>query len=351
MIVLGVETTCDETGVAILEDGFRIRANIVNSQIPLHERFGGVVPEIASRAHAEVVTRLIERALVEADLSINDPKPPVDAIAVANRPGLIGALLVGVTAAKALSLAWDVPLIGVDHVHAHIHSVMLSLSNPPETAPREEDYFPAISLVVSGGHTTLYASRSATDHEILGNTTDDAAGEAFDKVAALLGLGYPGGPAISSAAEKGDRQSTRFPRTLLGKDSLDFSFSGLKTAVRYYSKGQDAPRTAPIRPGLKVEDVAAAFEAAAVDVLVEKLRRAMKQRGMQRAIVCGGVAANRYLRSELESFAKAEGVAVHFPELKLCTDNAAMIAGLGHALAARGTRHNLSLKASTMTSP
>lgn len=347
MLVLGIESTCDETGVAIIEDGYRIRANVVNSQVPLHERFGGVVPEIASRAHTEVITRLIERALKEAGLECG-PKPPVDLIAVAHRPGLIGALLVGVTAAKSLALAWDIPLIGVDHVHAHIYSVILQ-SEEPDEPPQESDFFPAVSLVVSGGHTSLYFSRNAIEHSLIGTTTDDAAGEAFDKVAALLGLGYPGGPAISRAAADGDRKSTRFPRTLLGNDSLDFSFSGLKTAVRYYAKGQDAERTAPLKPGIEVADVAAAFEAAVVDVLVEKVRRAVEHEGVERAIVAGGVAANRHLREQLEHWARREHVTLQIPELKFCTDNAAMITALGTRLWQAGRRHDLDLEASTTT--
>ena len=349
MLVLGIESTCDETGVSIIEDGYRIRANVLNSQVPIHERFGGVVPEIASRAHTQVITRLIERALEEAGLE-SGPKAPVDLIAVAHRPGLIGALLVGVTAAKALAWAWDVPLIGVDHVHAHIYSVTLQ-SAEPATAPSQSDFFPAVSLVVSGGHTSLYSSRDAIHHSLIGTTTDDAAGEAFDKVAALLNLGYPGGPAISRAAENGDRASTRFPRTLLGNDSLDFSFSGIKTAVRYYAKGQDAARTAPLKPEIEVADVAAAFEAAVVDVLVEKVRRAVEREAVDRAIIAGGVAANRHLRARLEAWARREDVSLLIPELKFCTDNAAMIAALGFQLWQAGKRHDLDLEAATTTTP
>ncbi len=351
MRVLGIETTCDETGVAIVEDGYRIVANVVNSQIPLHERFGGVVPEIASRAHTETITRLVEKAIAEAGLDLFGARPPVDVVAVANRPGLIGALLVGATAAKSLALAWDVPLIGVDHVHAHIYSALLRSEAPPER-PSMTDYFPAVSLVVSGGHTTLYSSRNSCHHELIGQTTDDAAGEAFDKVASLLNLGYPGGPAISKAALSGDAKAIRFPRTLLQKDSLDFSFSGIKTAVRYHTRGQDASRSAPLKAGICVPDVAASFEEAVVDVLVEKLRRALKREGATAAIVSGGVAANQRLRRRLQEFTAADDkVRLHIPELKFCTDNAAMIAALAHELWTGGARHDLDLAVSTTATP
>lgn len=349
MLVLGIESTCDETGVALVRDGHEILSNEVISQVPLHERFGGVVPEIASRAHAEVITRLVERALEKAGVESGPGRSPVDLIAVAHRPGLVGALIVGVTAAKCLALAWDKPLVGVDHVHAHIYSAVLKTggTNAP---PTESDFFPAVSLVVSGGHTALYSSPGYTTHRRIGNTTDDAAGEAFDKVAALLELGYPGGPVVSKAAENGDPEAVRFPRTLLAKDSLDFSFSGVKTAVRYHVKGQNAARTAPLKPGIRVEDVAASFESAVVDVLIEKLRRAVRREDVEHAVVAGGVAANQLLRRRLEKFGRAEGVQVHYPELRLCTDNAAMIAGLGCHLRNSGTRHDLTLDVSPMTS-
>jgi N6-L-threonylcarbamoyladenine synthase len=347
LLVLGIESTCDETGVALVEDGSRILSNQVLSQVPLHERFGGVVPEIASRAHVEVITRLIEKALAEAGLTPATAPSAVGLIAVAHRPGLIGSLLVGLTAAKSLALAWDVPLVGVDHIHAHIYSAAMR-SSPPFELLGEGDLFPAASLVVSGGHSALYASRSWTEHELIGSTTDDAAGEAFDKAAAILGLGYPGGPAVSRTASAGDPASVRFPRTLLEPDSLDFSFSGIKTAVLYHAKGQDSARDAPLKPGIRVADVAAAFEEAVVDVLVEKLRRAVRREGVSRAIVSGGVAANRRLRDRLARFATREGVTVRFPDLALCTDNAAMIAGLGHQLLASGVRHDQALDAYPM---
>lgn len=358
MLVLGIETTCDETGAALVEDGCRIRADCVLSQIPLHERFGGVVPEIASRAHVQTITRVLERALGTSAFGGSSPAAggesgssgsPVDLVAVAHRPGLIGSLLVGVTAAKCLALAWDVPLVGVDHVHAHVYAAALRASPPFREPP--EDIFPAVSLVVSGGHTALYLTRSWTAHSRIGTTQDDAAGEAFDKAAAILGLGYPGGPAISKAAEGGDPRAVPFPRTLLDPESLDFSFSGLKTALLYHARGQNAGRSSPLRPGLDVADAAASFEEAVVDVLIEKLRRAMRRERVETAIVAGGVAANRRLRERLEEFARAESVRVLRPDLPLCTDNAAMTAGLGCRLWREGVRHDLALEAQPATVP
>ena len=348
MLVLGIESTCDETGVAVVEDGYRIHSNHVLSQIPLHERFGGVVPEIASRAHVEAITRLLERGLQGASIDPGAGTPPIDAVAVAHRPGLIGSLLVGVTAAKCLSLIWDAPLVGVDHVHAHIYSSVMR-SRPPFEPPPAEGVFPAVSLVVSGGHTAIYLSTSWTSHSMIGTTQDDAAGEAFDKASAILGLGYPGGPAISRAAEGGNPKSVQFPRTLLEPESLDFSFSGIKTAVLYHARGQNSSRGAPLRPGISVSDVAASFEEAVVDVLIEKLRRAVRLQGVRSAILAGGVAANRRLRTRLEAFSREESVRVFFPDLALCTDNAAMIAGLGYHLRQAGVQHDLSLDAYPMT--
>jgi N6-L-threonylcarbamoyladenine synthase len=348
VLVLGIESTCDETGVALVEDGYRILSNHVLSQVPLHERFGGVVPELASRAHVEAITRLIERALRDAGFPPEGWPPPIDLVAVAHRPGLIGSLLVGLTAAKCLALAWERPLVGVDHVHAHIYSVAMR-SRPPFERPATSGIFPAVSLVVSGGHTALYSSRSWTEHHLIGATADDAVGEAFDKAAAILGLGYPGGPVISRAAQTGDDRAVPLPRTLLEPGSLDFSFSGIKTAVLYHAKGQNAGRDAPLRPGVNVADVAASFEEAVVEVMVEKLRRAVRREGVETAIVSGGVAANRRLRSRLEELGRREALRVLFPDLALCTDNAAMIAGLGHQLHLSGTRHDQALDACAMS--
>ncbi len=344
MLILGIETTCDETGVALVEDGRRIIVNRVASQIPLHERFGGVVPEIASRAHVEVITRELEGALAQAGYPADAYPPPVEGIAVSSRPGLVGSLLVGVTAAKSLSWAWDVPLIGVDHVDAHIYSAVMMAENENTGTLREEaEAFPAISMVVSGGHTSLYSSRGWTEHELLGSTTDDAVGEAFDKAAAILGLGYPGGPEISRVAESGDPNAVKFKKSLMDSKSLDFSFSGIKTAVLYHVKGQNARRGAPILPDVCIPDVAASFEETVVSVLIEKLQRAMSREGIRRAIVGGGVAANKRLRRRLREFADEKGYEILYPPPELCTDNGAMIAGLGYWLLRSGNRDDLAL--------
>jgi N6-L-threonylcarbamoyladenine synthase len=344
MRVLGIETTCDETGIGIVEDGRRVLVNRVLSQVPLHERFGGVVPEIASRAHVEVITRSIEAALAEAGI----PLPPgraLDGIAVAYRPGLVGSLLVGITAAKCLSWAWELPLLGVDHLHAHIYASCMTAGGPGGGPAAEEDLFPAIGLVVSGGHSALYLSEGWTRHQMIGATTDDAVGEAFDKAAAVLGLGYPGGPEIARAAETGNPRGFEFTRTLFESDSLDFSFSGIKTAVLYAAKGQNAARNAPLLPGVRLADLAASFQEAVVDVLLVKLRRALRREGLRRAIIGGGVAANRRLRERLDALAAREGYQVYYPDLRLCTDNGAMIAGLGSRLLGEGLRSDHTLDA------
>lgn len=340
MLVLGIETSCDETAVALVENGRTILANRVLSQTPLHEKFGGVVPEIASRAHVESITAVIESAFDDAGLDLESSRTSIGGIAVAYRPGLVGSLLVGVTAAKCLALAWDLPLIGVDHIHAHIYAAIMAADDA-----HESEILPAISLVVSGGHTALYFTESWTSHLFLGGTMDDAVGEAFDKVASILGLGYPGGPAISRAAEKGDRRAVRFKASFMKKDSLDFSFSGIKTAVLYHTRGQNARRGAAILPGVSIADVSASFQEVAVSILVEKLARAMRREGARVAIVGGGVSANRRLREDLDELARKEEYRILYPPLALCTDNAAMIAGLGYWLLRDGKRDDLTLDA------
>jgi len=350
MIVLGIETTCDETGIALVEDGRRIIVNKVLSQIPLHQRYGGVVPEIASRAHVESITWVIESALEEAGLKTKTGRPAIDAIAVAYRPGLVGSLLVGVTAAKSLAWAWDLPLIGVDHIHAHMYAGVMTVQDSKSgDYLDEDDLLPAISMVISGGHTSIYRSENWTDHELLGSTTDDAVGEAFDKVASILGLGYPGGPEISKAATGGNPQAVKFKPALMRNDSLDFSFSGMKTAVLYHAKGQNANRKSPIRPDISVPDVAASFEETAVNVLVEKLQRAMRRENIFRAVIGGGVAANGRLRTRLDTLAQKNDYDIYYPPRELCTDNGAMIAGLGYWLLEDGQRDDLSLDADPVT--
>ncbi len=322
MRVLGIDTSCDDTAVAMVEDGERIVSNVVSTQIEIHRRFGGVVPELASRSHLDAIVPTLEQCLTESGA---EP----DAVAVTNRPGLIGALLVGVASAKAWAFAREKPLVGVDHIAAHVYSPRLSL-------PRPE--YPYLALIVSGGHTALFRAESPSEMQRLGTTTDDAAGEAYDKVSALLGLGYPGGPAIDRVAADGDTEAEKFPRTLLGPESLDFSFSGLKTAVLYKVRGQDAKgrplgdAEAPPLSEQRIADVAASFQAAVVDVLIEKTLRAARREGLERIALGGGVAANSCLRERLAVAADQAGLETFFPPRPLCTDNAAMIAGLGYHL-------------------
>jgi N6-L-threonylcarbamoyladenine synthase len=300
--ILGIETSCDETAAAVVDDGRAVRSSVVASQADLHARFGGVVPEIASRAHVELIGDVIEQALFEAGTTLAG----IDAVAAVHGPGLAGALIVGVSAAKAIALATGVPYVGVHHHEAHVYAAML------EDRDLEP---PLVTLVVSGGHTLLIAMDGHGRYRVLGQTVDDAAGEAFDKVARFLGLGYPGGPAIDRAARDGKPDAIPFPRPMLD-DGYDFSFSGLKTAVVHYVRKH---------PDVDVADVAASFQDAVVDVLVAKLLGAARDHGIDTIVVGGGVAANSRLRERLFD---AEGVRVVLPSLELCTDNAAMVAAV-----------------------
>ena len=337
MKVLGIDTSCDETAAAVVLDGRTVLGNVVSSQVPLHRRFGGVVPEIACRAHTENITRVIEKALEDAGIGYED----LDGVAVTNRPGLIGALLVGVSAAKAIAMAREIPLVGVNHVEAHVFASELVSGKIP---------LPAVALVVSGGHTSLFRIEAAGQLSELGRTIDDAAGEAFDKAAAVLGLGYPGGPAIEKAAMEGDPKGVPFKRPYLSPESLDFSFSGLKTALLYHARGQDQRRKdTPLREGVSVADSAASFQETVVDVLVKKTFRAVRATGVGHVVVGGGVAANSRLRERLEAEAARQGVSLLIPPKNLCTDNAAMVAALGCRLLERGVRHDLSLDAYSRT--
>lgn len=312
--LLAIESSCDETAAAVIDSDRRVLSNVVASQDDLHRRFGGVVPEIASRAHVRAVLPVIDEALRRADRKLGD----VDAIAVTTEPGLVGSLLVGLTAAKTLAMALSVPLVAVNHVHAHLYACRLSAG---------VDVFPAIGLVVSGGHTNLYDCRTLVDYELIGSTRDDAAGEAFDKAAAILGLGFPGGPAIERAARSGRPDAFPFPRPMLEPDSLDFSFSGLKTALLYEVQGKPGSRTAP-EPLSEPQrcDLAASFQEAVVDVLAAKCRRALVQMPRKRLLVGGGVAANQRLRMRLAETLSSLSAEVHFAPREYCTDNAAMAA-------------------------
>jgi N6-L-threonylcarbamoyladenine synthase len=313
-LLLAIESSCDETAAAVIDCDLRILSNVVQSQDELHRQFGGVVPEVASRAHVSRIIPAIDHALEAAGATLDD----LAAIAVTSRPGLVGSLLVGLTAAKTLALALEIPLVDVNHVEAHLFACQMASGRA---------VFPAIGLVVSGGHTLLFDCPSATDFEILGSTIDDAAGEAFDKGAKLLGLEYPGGPSIQRAAVSGNPQAVRFPRPLIDSRQLDFSFSGLKTALLYEIQGTSHGRLQPVAlDPSRVADLAASYQEAIVDVLVEKCRKALGLTGRRRLLVGGGVAANRLLRDRLAELAETEAIDVVLAPPELCTDNAAMAA-------------------------
>jgi N6-L-threonylcarbamoyladenine synthase len=331
--ILGIESTCDETAAAVVEDGVRVRSNVIATQAELHAKYRGVVPEIASRAHVENICPVIQEALSAAGATFDD----IDAIAVAYRPGLIGSLLIGVTAAKTLAWSLGKPLVGVDHVHAHLYSIVLDSGAPPPPMP-------AVGLVVSGGHTALYRLDSMLEVTLIGSTLDDAVGEAYDKVAAILNLGYPGGPILDDLAAAGDAEAVRFPRAMLERDSLDFSFSGIKTSVLYHVRGPVGRAEVNLNDR-QLRDLAASFQAACIAVLREKLRRAVKRISAKSVIVGGGVSSNRGLRLALADF----GLPVFFPARQYCTDNAAMTAGLAHLLLQAGRTSPLDLDAVTFS--
>jgi len=311
MNILGIETSCDETAAAVVKDGTSIMASVVSSQIEVHHRYGGVVPELASRKHIEAIVPVIDEALHTADL----PLEAIDAIAATQGPGLVGALLVGFSFAKSIAYALGIPWVGVNHLEGHINSVFLE-DDPPS--------FPFVALLASGGHTSIYHVSDHITLELMGQTRDDAAGEAFDKVAKMLGLGYPGGGVIDRVAKQGDPARIKFPRSYLDKASFDFSFSGIKTAVNRYA--------ADHREQIKdhIADIAAGFQEAVMDVLTHKIIRAAEEKGCNRIALVGGVAANSRLRDKLRRDAGARGMNVYIPSIDLCGDNAAMIAATGY---------------------
>jgi N6-L-threonylcarbamoyladenine synthase len=308
--ILGIETSCDETAAAVVERGTSVLSSVVSSQVDLHARYGGVVPEIASRAHVDLIVPVVAQAFVEAGLSEVpiDGEPQIDAVAATYGPGLVGALLVGVSAAKALALAWEVPFIAVNHLEAHLYATLLE---DPDLE------LPLVVLLVSGGHTLLVLMEGHGKYQVLGSTIDDAAGEAFDKVARYLGLGYPGGPAIDALSAQGDPEAIRFPRPMAGDGTYDFSFSGLKTAVVNHVRKH---------PEVATPDVAAAFQEAVVDVLVTKAQAAARAVGAKGLCLGGGVAANSRLRERFLDACVADGIRGFLPSRAMCTDNAAMVA-------------------------
>lgn len=340
MKILAIETSCDETSAAVIENGRRILSNVVASQVEFHKKYGGIVPEIASRKHIEVIAAVVKQALDEAKI----PMKKIDAVASTYGPGLVGSLIVGLNYAKAVALALKKPFIPVNHIEGHIYANFLA---PSPKSPVLK--FPFICLVVSGGHTQLVLCKAHGKYETLGRTRDDAAGEAFDKVARFLNIGYPGGPIIDKMAKEGDPKAIDFPRAMLARRSpkdeggidegYDFSFSGLKTAVVNYVKKNGTPK--------KLEDLVASFQQAAVDILVEKTIRAAKNKKVKWIALAGGVSANSSLRADLEKRAKEEGFRLSIPPIGLCTDNAAMIGSAAYYLPKKGKKSNLDIEATS----
>jgi N6-L-threonylcarbamoyladenine synthase len=330
MRVLAIETSCDDTGAAVILDGRKILSNIVSSQVPIHQKYGGVVPELASRKHIESIVPIVTEALETAKVSLKE----IDGIAVTQGPGLVGSLLVGLSFAKSLSFATGIPFVGVNHIEAHLSAIFLE-QRPPK--------FPFIGLVVSGGHTSLFRMDGFGKYKRLGQTRDDAAGEAFDKVAKLLGLGYPGGPIIDELSKIGNPKAIRFPRPVLSKNSLDFSFSGLKTAVVNYVKTHPEPPEG--YPEDLMKDIVSSFQEAVVEVLVKKTGQAAQQQGLQRIVLSGGVAANQRLRQMMKEEAFEQKLKIYLPSPSFCTDNAAMVGVVGYEYLKRGIWSPLSLNA------
>lgn len=326
MKILGIDTSCDDTSAAVVEEGHRVLSNVINSQVKLHHPYGGVVPELAAREHIRNIIPVVDAALLTAGCDLEQ----IDGVAVTVGPGLIGSLLVGLYYAKSIAYVKEIPLVAANHLEGHILSIMLE-----DDTPR----FPFVALTVSGGHTSLFHVRGIGKYELMGQTLDDAAGEAFDKVSKLLGLGYPGGPAIEKIAESGRKDIINFPRAVLAKDSLDFSFSGLKTAVSLYIRKWRENRHGSI--DISIEDIAASFQESVFDVLVQKLANATVSAGVDKAVVAGGVACNRALRKKLNETAHKMGISVFYPRPEYCTDNGAMIAVAGYHRIAAGERSDM----------
>ncbi|MBN2517092.1 MAG: tRNA (adenosine(37)-N6)-threonylcarbamoyltransferase complex transferase subunit TsaD [Deltaproteobacteria bacterium] len=325
MLVLGIESSCDETAAAVVQDGITLRSNVIASQIDAHSQYGGVVPEIASRKHIEAIIPVIMQALDDAGVSLRD----IDGIAVTRGPGLVGSLLVGISVAKSIAYAQGLPFVGVNHLEGHIAAIFLSEQRPA---------FPFVALVVSGGHTSVYLVKDFGNVNIIGQTRDDAAGEAFDKAAKMLDLGYPGGVVIDGLAKKGDPAYIHFPRSM--RDSKDFSFSGLKTSLLNYIKKREHPIKKDELP-----DIVASYQEAIVDVLLEKTLRAADDCSVKRVVVSGGVAANGRLRERFYEKSHEKGIDTYIPPAVLCTDNAAMIAVVGENLLQKGRRDSFDLNA------
>ncbi|MBI5586023.1 MAG: tRNA (adenosine(37)-N6)-threonylcarbamoyltransferase complex transferase subunit TsaD [Deltaproteobacteria bacterium] len=328
MLILGIETSCDETAAAVLKGGRELLSDIIYSQVAIHRPYGGVVPELASRNHLDKIVPVVEEALNRAGIGFKD----LDGLAVTRGPGLVGALLIGLSFAKAVSAACRIPLVGVNHLEGHICSIFLEQDVP----------FPFLSLTVSGGHTSLYLVREIGSYQLLGQTRDDAAGEAFDKVAKLLQLGYPGGGIIEDLARQG-RPSIPFPRAIPSRATLDFSFSGLKTAVVNYVK--KFPESGNGSGALPVADIACSFQEAVVDMLIRKVKLARQETNVPRLALSGGVVSNGYLRERFQALAEEEDLELYIPDRRYCTDNAAMIAWLGRHYLERGCRDDLELDA------
>jgi N6-L-threonylcarbamoyladenine synthase len=333
MLILGIESSCDETAAAVIEDGNKILSSVISSQIELHRPFGGVVPELASREHLEKIEPVVEEALSAANISVKD----LDAVAVTNGPGLVGSLLVGVSFAKALAFGLNIPFIGVNHIEGHVYSV--AFENPPIR-------YPALALIVSGGHTNVFFIPEEGKYKVVSRTRDDAAGEAFDKVAKMLGLGYPGGPVIEKLAREGDARKIKFPIAKISDGRPDFSFSGLKTAVsRYVRENEIEPLRENETPTPEIKDIAASFQATVVKTLVGTMEKLASESQPKTLIVAGGVACNAALREAAENLGEKLTLPVYFPSKHLSTDNAAMIAAAGYFHLKNGERSDLRLTA------